>query len=149
MASAWRVYNTAKKYLLTADLDLNSALMRIKLVKGTAAAGVSNYTRSTWLSIQGLSAPANVPASGVLSLTGLAITAGSSAKQIKFDTTNIVFAASGGNATSVQYAVIGISGGKALAWCQLSTSAFAVTSGNTLTIQMNANGLFTLAGGTT
>ena len=148
-ASAWRVYNEAKKYLLTADLDINAATMRIKLIKGTAAANVSDYTRSTWASLVGLTAPGNIPGSAVQSLTGLAVTAGASAKEIKFDATDPVFTASGGTATSIQYAVIGISGGKCLAWCKLSTAAFAVTTGNTLTLQFNASGIFTLTGGVT
>ena len=143
-ASAWRAYNEAKKYLLTADLDLNAATMRIKLVKGTAAANVSAYTRSTFASITGL--PSNT---SVKALTDPIVTALAGSATIKFDATDMVFTASGGDATSVQYAVIGISGGKALGWCKLSTAAFAVTSGNTLTIAFNANGIFTLAGGTT
>ena len=143
-ASAWRAYNEAKKYLLTADLDLNAATMRIKLVKGTAAANVSAYTRSTFASITGL--PSNT---SVKALTDPIVTALAGSATIKFDATDMVFTASGGDATSVQYAVIGISGGKALGWCKLSTAAFSVTSGNTLTIAFNANGIFTLAGGTT
>jgi len=146
-ASAWRIYSEAKKYLLTADLDLNAATMRIKLAKGTAAANVSNYALSTFASITG--APSNLGEPHPQSLTGLAITALAGSATIKFDATDPVFTASGGDATSIQYAVIGISGGKALAWCKLSTAAFTVTSGNTLTVQFHANGIFTLAGGTT
>jgi hypothetical protein len=146
-ATAWTIYNEAKKYMLTADLDLDAALMRIKIVKGTAAANVSDYTRSTFASITG--APSNLKAPAIKSLTGLLITAGASAKAIKFDATDPIFTASGGAATSVQYAVIGISGGKALAWCKLSTAAFQITAGNTLTIQLNTSGIFTLTGGVT
>jgi hypothetical protein len=146
-ASAWRIYNEGKKYLLTADLDVDSALMRIKLVKGTAAANVSNYTRSTFASITG--APSNLGSPHPQSLTGLAVTALNGSATIKFDATDPVFTASGGDATSIQYAVIGLSGGKALGWCKLSTAAFTVTNGNTLTVQFHANGIFTLSGGTT
>lgn len=144
-AGNWFVYNEAKKYMQTADLDLNSALMRIKLVKGTASANVSNFTLSTFASITG--APSNLKAPHPKSLTGLLITAGASAKAIKFDATDPIFTASGGNATSIQYAVIGISGGKVLCWCKLSTAAFPITSGNTLTLQLNGSGIFTLTGG--
>ena len=73
-AGNWFVYNEAKKYMLTADLDLDAALMRIKLVKGTAAANVSDFTRSTFASITG--APSNLKAPHPKSLTGLLITAG-------------------------------------------------------------------------
>ncbi|MCC6359567.1 MAG: hypothetical protein IT450_12555, partial [Phycisphaerales bacterium] len=51
-----------------------------------------------------------------------------------------VFTASGANITSIMYAVIYVSGGKALCWSKLSTAAFSVTSGNTLTIGANSTG---------
>lgn len=145
-ASAWRVYNEAKKYLLTGDLDLNAGLMRMKICAGTKAAAVSDYTRSTFASLTQLTGNITTP---LRTLTNVAVTAGASAKEIKFDFDDEVWTASGGDITSIQYAVIGVSGGKALAWCKLSTAAFAVTSGNTLTIAINASGAFTLTGGVT
>jgi hypothetical protein len=51
--------------------------------------------------------------------------------------------------TSIQYTVLGISGGKALAWCKLSSAVFSLSAGNTLTITPNSSGIFTLTGGTT
>lgn len=145
-ASAWRVYNEAKKYLLTGDIDLNTSVVRVKLLAGTKAAAVSDYTRSTFASLTHLTTNLS---GAVQSLGGLVVTAGASAKEIKFDSTAMVFKATGGNVTSIQYAVIGVSGGKALAWCKLSTAAFSLTDGNTLTITPNASGIFTLTGGTT
>jgi len=145
-ASAWRIYNEAKKYLLTADLDLNSTIVRVKILAGTKSAAVSNYTRSTFASLTHITT--NLSAA-ILSLPGLIVTAGASAKEIKFDSTAFVFKATGGNVTSVQYAVIGISGGKALAWCKLSSAVFTITDGNTLTVTPHASGIFTLTGGTT
>lgn len=143
-ASAWRVYNEAKKYMLTADADINAATVRVKLVSGASAAAVSDYTKSTFADCGTAVANTNI-----ITLSAIAVTAGASAKEIKFDADDTIFTASGGNASSVQYAVIGISGGKAIAWCKLSTAAFTVTSGNTLTLQYNASGIFTLTGGTT
>ncbi len=77
------------------------------------------------------------------------VSAGASAKELRFTFDAVVFTASGGNVTSIQYAVLGISGGKALGWCKLSTAVFTLSSGNTLTITPNASGVFTLTGGTT
>lgn len=68
--------------------------------------------------------------------------------QIMFDATENIFTASGG-AFTVQYAVIGVSAGKALAWCKLSTAAIGITAGNTLKITPSATGFFTLTGGST
>src|SRR5574343_134901 len=145
-ASAWRVYNEAKKYLLTGDIDLNTSAMRMKICKGTKAAAVSDYTRSTFASLTHETTNITTP---LRTLTNVAVTAGASAKEIKFDFDDEVWTASGGAISGVQYAVIGVSGGKALAWCKLSASAFDVTTNNTLTIAINTNGAFTLAGGTT
>jgi hypothetical protein len=146
-ASAWRVYNEAKKYMLTGDIDLNTSALRMKLLKGTKAAAVSDYTRSTFASLTHIAT--NLGLSVLRTLTNVAVTAGASAKEIKFDFDDEVWTASGGDVTSIQYAVIGVSGGKALAWCKLSTAAITVTSGNTLTITIHASGAFTLTGGTT
>jgi hypothetical protein len=144
-ASAWRVYNEAKKYLLTGDIDLNTSVLSMKIVKGTSAAKCSDYTRSTFASC----GTACVGNPAVVTLTGVAVTTVGSAKQIMFDSTACVFTASAGTVTSCQYGVIGISGGKALAWCKLSTAAFDVAVGNTLTVTPSATGYFTLTGGTT
>lgn len=145
-ASAWRVYNEAKKYLLTGDIDLNTSAMRMKICKGTKAAAVSDYTRSTFASLTHETTNLTTP---LRTLTNIAVTAGASAKQIKFDADDEIWTASGGAITSIQYAVIGVSGGKALAWCKLSTAAIDIGSGSTLTITLNASGIFDLTGGTT
>ena len=145
-ASAWRVYSEAKKYLLTGDIDLNTSPLRMKICKGTKAAAVSDYTRSTFASLTHETTNLTTP---LRTLTNVAVTAGASAKEIKFDFDDEVWTASGGAITSVQYAVIGVSGGKALAWCKLSTGAIDIGSGSTLTITINASGAFTLTGGVT
>ena len=145
-ATAWRIYNEAKKYLLTADLDMNATTVRVKIASGAKAAVISDYTRSTFASLSHITTNLKT---AIKSLPGILVTAGASAKEIKFDSTAFIFSASGGTVTSIMYAVIGISGGKALAWCKLSTAVFSLSAGNTLTITPNASGIFTLTGGTT
>ncbi len=145
-ASAWRVYNEAKKFLMTGAIDLDTSAMRMKLCKGTKAAAVSDYTRSTFASLTHMTTNITTP---LRTLTNVAVTAGASAKEIKFDFDDEVWTASGGSLASVQYAVIGVSGGAALAWCKLSTAVINVTTNNTLTITINTSGCFTLTGGTT
>ena len=145
-ASAWRVYNEAKKWLLTGVVDLDTSLMRMKICKGTKAAAVSDYTRSTFASLTHESTNITTP---LRTLTNVAVTAGASAKEIKFDFDDEIWTASGGAVNSIQYAVIGVSGGKALAWCKLSTDAIDIGSGSTLTVTIHANGAFTITGGTT
>jgi len=87
---------------------------------------------------------------GAKALTSVVVTAGASAKQIKFDAADSVFTASGGNIGSIMYSVLrvgtsaGDATGKLIAWAKLSTSVFTVSSGNTLTNQYNAAGLITI-----
>ena len=146
-ASAWRIYNESKKRLLTADIDLNATTIRVKLCAGTKSAAVSNYTRSTFASMTHITTNLKT---AIKSLPGLFVThTGASAKETKFDSTAFIFSASGGTVTSIQYAIIGVSGGFAIAWCKLSTAVFSVTAGNTLTVTPNASGIFTLTGGVT
>ena len=145
-ASAWRMYNEAKKYLWIADIDLNGGALRMKLLAGTKSAAVSNYTRSTFASLTHITTNVGTP---VVTPGNVYVSAGASAKELRFTFDACVFTASGGTVTSIQYAVIGISGGKAIGWCKLSTAVFSLSSGNTLTITPNASGVFTLTGGTT
>ena len=142
-ASLWQVYNSAKRNLLNGTFDLDTNVLRLKLANGTGAANVSNYARSTFASIS-----ASVANMTHKTLAALSVTVGASAKVARFDVGDVVLTA-GGAVTSVQYAIIGVSAGKALCWCKLSTVAFSVSSGNTLTITINNSGVFELTGGTT
>jgi len=139
-ASAFQLYNEAKKYLLTADIDLNAALLKAQLHKSTSNA--STFTLSTLASV-------TVPVTGggyaAKTLASVAVTAGASAKQIKFDAADLVWTATGSAIVSIMYLVIGVSGGKALCWSKLTTAVFTLSTGNTLTVQFNASGIFTLA----
>lgn len=147
-ASAWRVYRRATEQLMTGNINLENALMRMKLIKGGGAAQVSDYAGITSFASAGSGNQA--ANTNILSVTGLDVTAVAGSNTYKWDATDMVFTASGGNATSILYAVVGISGGAAIAWCKLtSTGSIDVTSGSTLTITFNANGLFTLSGGAT
>jgi len=119
----------------------------MKLVKAGGAATVSDYANITSFASAGSgNAAANMD---VLSVTGLSATALNGSNTHTWNATDMVFTATGGASTSIQYAVIGISNGAAIAWCKLSTAAIDVGSGSTLTITFNASGLFTLAGGET
>jgi len=143
-ASAWRVYNEAKKYLWNGGVDLDTAAIRIKLVKGTGAAAVSNYTVSTFASAGtaiGLSGTTTVrtPANISVRMTD------TSAAAFDFDAIVITVSAA---TTSVQYAVVGVSNSYAIAWCKLSTAVFSVGAGSTVTITPNGC-LFKVTGGTT
>lgn len=141
-ATAWTIYNEAKKYIGNGTIQLGTTALKMKLT--TSASNASTFTLSTFASITGEISARGGYVAGGRSLGGLAWTVGASAKQYKFDSTDLVFTASGSSLINVKFAVIGVSGGKALCWSKLSTAQFTVTSPNTLTIQMNSAGIFTL-----
>lgn len=144
-ASAWRVYNEAKKYIQTGDIDLNTNVITMGIYK--ASSNASTYTLSTLASVT-VAASLGIKTQKK-TLTSITVTAGASAKVIRFDCADLVFTASTASAFSCLYAVIGVSGGKAIAWCKMSSAGFSVTAGNTLTIQINASGIWELTGGVT
>lgn len=145
-ASAWRVYNESKQKFLNGGIDLDTAAIRMRLHKSTSNA--STFTLSAASEVTN-GVTTNLSGSGVRTLT-CSVVAGSAASVFKFKFASVVFTASGGDVTSIMYALIYVSGGAAICWSKLSTSVFTVTSGNTLTIGANATGgAFTIGGGST
>lgn len=139
-ATAFLLYNEAKKYIGNGTIVLGSAAFKLKLT--TSASNASTFTLSTFASVNGeISARGGYVANGK-ALANMQWTVGASAKSYKFDADDVVFTASGSSLINVKFAVIGLSGGKALCWSRLSSSQFTVTSPNTLTIQFNTLGIF-------
>lgn len=141
-ASAFQFYNEAKKYIGNGTIQLGTTALKMKLT--TSASNASTFTLSTFASITGEIGTSGGYTAGGKALATMAWTVGASAKQYKFDADDLIWTATGGPLTNVKYGVIGVSGGKALCWSKLSTSQFTVTTGNTLTVQFNAAGIFTL-----
>ena len=143
-AGAWTLYDKALEKLVTGVIDLDTSVLRCKLFKGAAAASVSVPTLSLLSQIGTTNATANVSA---YTLSGVDITAIAGSTTTKFTANNLVITASGG-AASVQYAVVynslSAGGGHVLMWNKLSTAAFVVTAGNTLTITTPTNGFFVI-----
>jgi hypothetical protein len=95
---------------------------------------------------------ANGYSSSGKALTGEAWTAGASSGQIKLDANDPTWTATGGAINSIKAAVLVMSGASAnamhlLAYASLTSNAFNLSSGNTLTVQFNASGIFTAANG--
>jgi hypothetical protein len=152
-AGTWKIYAKAKKYIGAGTITLVAGVFKMCLHRASASAAILVLsTRSTWASI-----PGEISALGGYAAAGRNIgpatgkwTVGASAKSYKFTytTAGLIFTANGGNLNNVKYAVIrnstGAGAGKVLCFCTLSTAAFTVTSGNTLTITPAATGVFTL-----
>lgn len=138
-ATAFTLYNTAKKYIGNGTVVLGTTALKLKLCQSTSNA--STLTLSTMAAVTNECTGGGYAAGGK-ALASMAWTVGNSAKSYKFDAADLVFTANGSSLLNVKYAVIGVSGGKAVCWSRLSTAQFTVTSPNTLTIQFNTLGIF-------
>lgn len=153
-AGTWKIYAKAKLYIGNGTITLGAGVFKMQLHRASASAAILVLsTRSTNASIPGeISATGGYVANGrnLVPATGQWVV-GTSAKQYKFtySTIGLVFTASGAALSNIKYALIrnstGAGAGKVLCFCTLSTAAFTVASGNTLTIAPAATGVFTLA----
>ena len=149
-ASAWQLYNSAKKYIGNGTITLGAGVFKMVLAK--ASSNASTFTISTFASVTNEIAATGGYIAGGRNLVPATAqwVAGASAKQMKFTqtTTGLTFTASGANLVDIKYAIIrnstGSGAGKLLCFCQLSSANFTVTSPNTLTIIPAATGIFTL-----
>ena len=149
-ASAWQLYNSAKKYIGNGTITLGAGVF--KMVLATSASNTSTFTLSTYASVTNEIAATGGYTTGGKNLVPATAywTVGASAKQMKFtmSTVGLAFTASGASLTNIKYAIIrnstGATAGKLLCFCQLSSSQFTVTSPNTLTVLPAATGIFTL-----
>lgn len=152
-ATAWQLYNSAKKYIGNGTITLGAGSFKMALTN--SASNASTFTLDTFGSLTGeISATGGYTSGGkeLVPATGQ-WTTGASAQQIKFtySTVGLTFTASGSALTNVKYAILTFgasaavaSARKLLCFCQLSSSQFTVSSPNTLTVLPNASGVFTL-----
>lgn len=146
-AQAWELYDAAIGALGSAALNLSAGanIMKMRLYKGTSNA--STVTLSTVGSLTN-----QVTTSGGYAPTTCSAHSWTSAASgvWMFDSQNVAFNASGGSITSVVFGVIATSvaaaSGFLVCKSKLTTTSFiSVGDGGTLTIQMNANGIFRLS----
>jgi hypothetical protein len=146
-AQAWKIYNLAKKKIGNSTLNLASTVYRMTL--HTSASNAATLTLGVYGSVTGEVTEANGYSSSGKTLTGEVWTVGASAKQYKFDVDDVVWTATGGAISNIKFAVLWLSGASAngrhlLAVASLTSSQFNLSSGNTLTLQINSAGVFTL-----
>ena len=149
-AGKWKLYESAKEYIGDGTIDLDDNTMKVALFLST-----SNVNT---LSIATLSAATNQVATAFGYTAGgvtVAATWVRSGGTTTFDCADAVWTAAGGSITA-RFGVLYRSGtvnavvDALVAVCLLDTAPADVTAtdGNTLTIAMNASGLFTLSGAT-
>lgn len=142
-AGAWKVNPNAKLKIGTGSIDLDTDIFNLTLHSVGASANLLTGAVSVFTSIGsqvtggGYTAGGNTLSSPTWVLSGV---------NAKFDSSDWVVT---GSIASIKYAVImksvSATSGLVLCYSTLSTSPFSVTGTNTLTIQMNTSGIFTLA----
>ena len=154
-ASKWKIYDFAKKYLGDGTLDMDvTSNMQIALFLSTSNADTLSVGTGVYGDLTNEVANANGYTTGGVALTGETWTR--AADVTTFDCADPVWTASGGSITA-RFAVIYVNATvnsivkPLICVCLLDTTPADViaTSGNTLTIAMNASGVFSLSGATT
>ena len=138
-AGNWTLTNGGRTRLLNGTFDLDTDTFKMALFLSTSNLGA---TSTTYAGVTNEHANANGYLTG-----GVAVTISLSGTTIvTVDSTDAVWTASGGSITA-RFACIYEVGGDVLAYCLLDSTPADVTAaaGNTLTVQINASGVKTLA----
>lgn len=151
-AQAWKIYAKAKRHIARGEITLHTGVFRMSLHRNSASATITSLsTFSLKSQIAGEISATGGYAAGGRAIPGTTFTVGASAQQYRFSytTAGLVFTASGAALNNIRYALIMKSvtatSGLIICYCSLSSAAFTIASGNTLTILPAAVGVFTLA----
>lgn len=139
-AGNWTFTNGTRTSLLNGTFDLDSDTFKIALFLSTSNIGAAS---TTYAGVTNEVSNGNGYTTGGASVTGSL----SGTTTVTFDTTDPAVWTASGAGFSARFAVLYEVGGNVLAYCLLdSTPAdVTVTAGNTLTLTINASGVFTLA----
>lgn len=153
-AGKWKIYDLAKKYLADGTHDLDDTTnWKVALFLSTSNANTLSVGTNVYGDLTNEHANANGYTTGGVALPTETWT--NAAGTITWDAADVVWTASGGSivarfAVIYRNATVNAIVKPLLAVCLLDTAPADVTAttGNTLTIQMNASGIFTLSGAT-
>ena len=154
-AGKWKLYADAKKYIGNGTFDLDATTnWKMGLFLSTSNANTLTTGTDVYGDLTNEHANANGYTTGGVALTSITWT--ESSGTITFDCADPVWTASGGSIVSrfaviYQDATLNSIVKPLLCVCLLDTAPADVTAttGNTLTITINASGVFTLSGATT
>lgn len=138
-AGAWVFPNGARTNLLNGTFDLDTDTYKMGLFLSTSNLGAAS---TTYAGVTNEHANANGYTTG-----GVAVTLSlSGTTTVMVDSSDAVWTASGGSIVA-RFAAIYEVGGNILCYCLLDNTPADVTAttGNTLTVAINASGVFTLA----
>ncbi len=146
-AQAWKIYNLAKKKIGNSSLNLSSTAFRMTL--HTSASNAATLTLGVYNSLTNEVTEANGYSSSGKALTTEVWTVGASAKSYKFDVDDVIWTGTGGTIPNIKLAAIWISAAASanrhlLCVSSLTSSQFTLSQNNTLTLQINSLGVFTM-----
>jgi hypothetical protein len=115
----------------------------------TSASNAATLTLGVYNSLTGEVTEGNGYSSSGKALANEVWTVGASAKSYKFDVDDVVWTGTGGTIPNIKFAAIGLSAAASanrhlLCNASLTSSQFTLSSGNTLTLQINSLGVLTL-----
>lgn len=145
-AGKWKLYESAKEFIGDGTIDLDGHTFKMALFLSTSNCNTLTHDQLADLTNQ--HANANGYTTGGIALTG--VTWSRSGGTVTFTASPAVWTASGGSITA-RFSVVyddTAAGDELLAVCLLDAAPADVTAtdGNTLTVTMNASGMFTLSG---
>ena len=145
-ATAWSFYNSFREKIGEGDFDLSGTSVGFYMALHTSAASalVNTKTLSTQASLANEVANGNGYATGGASVT-YRTWASVATDKYRFDSTAVVWTATGGTIANIKYAVVYQAGGKLVCFSKLTTSQFTLAEDNTLTVTPSASGIFELA----
>lgn len=140
-AGAWTFTDTGRTSLLNGTFDLDTDTFLVALFLSTSDLGAAS---TTYAAVTNEHANGNGYLTGGISY-GVLVLSGTTTVTVD-DALDAVWTAAGGSITA-KFAAIYESGGRILCYCTLDSGGANVTAtdGNTLTIALNASGIFTLA----
>jgi hypothetical protein len=152
-AGKWKVYDSGKLHLADGTFDMDNASLGLTMALFLSAGNANTLTNDVYGDLTNEHANSFGYTTGGQALTGE--TWLDSSGTITFDCDNVIWTASGGSITA-RYAVIYCNATvntivkPLLCVCVLDVTPADVTAttGNTLTIAINASGVFTLSGAT-
>ena len=140
-AGAWTFTNASRTKMLDGTFDFDTNTFKVALFLSTSNIGAAS---TTYAGVTNEHANANGYTTGGISLGALTLS-GTTTVTVD-DPSDMVWTASGGSITA-RFAVLYKDAGDVVAYCLLDSTPADVTAtnGNTLTIALNASGIFTLA----
>ena len=151
-AGKWKLYDQTKFQIGSGTFNFNAAsTWKMALFVSTSNANTLTLATATFATLTGEVAAGNGYTAGGVALTGQSYT--NAAGVETFTIGNGVFTATGGSITArfaVIYAATTLNGIVSPIVCvsllDVTPADVTVTAGNTLTIQINASGVFTVSG---